>query len=823
MAAESIAANSGFGYKYQFVDTPSDMFVCKICRYPSREPHLSACCGHTFCKSCLEAAKRATAISDACPVCPDNEAFITIPNKQADRAIRSLHVFCTNKETGCEWQGEVNDIINHLGNSDGCQFEKVQCSYDCGKCLQRQYLTSHVEDECVRRKVDCPYCHITGEHQFIEGEHKEQCPKFPIACSNKCEVDNIPREDIDEHRKMCPLEKITCPNNCGISLQRQYITSHADTECSCRKVDCQYCHITGEHQFIEGKHKEQCPKIPIACPNKCEVGSFPRDDVDEHMKMCPLKLIQCEYHVVGCEERIARKDQKKHYKQEMEQHLAFTARKVSSTHHSLQALQTESQTLTNAQLHTMTIVKRLAQTEQAERDSTTKEELTSQLEEYKGSLTLKIEQVEKQCKEELAITKDDLTLKLQQTDNFLIANKQELTDIKNTFKTAQEGAKKTTDGFTEQLEKINDSHKEDINVVHSELTALRATQEKEKKRGDGLTKELEQARQDATSALKELTATKQNITVIQEEVNKLKKLLTASIEEGATSKDNLESIQLAAQKTKQDFIQQLATAQQKNELRRQFEDELKQELKTHQKNLKDVQEDNKVRQQKAEKFINELTQRLDKAERDLHITKQQLAKALESVKYTTKSYTHLTWPRSLEHRAISDQIVPVIVKMSNISQMLQESSPVAKMVMHIACGKSTVNHYSNAFYTHRNGYKMCLSVCLQGHSPYLSVHLYLMKGQYDDQLKWPMKGRCEVKLLNQINDSDHCIRMGERVWTPTPYPGIGDNAEMSTNFLMWSTNKFISYEDLSKVTATCCYHKNDSIFLEVNFKLEIVT
>ena len=150
---------------------PLDMFVCEICQYPSREPHLSGCCGRTFCKSCLEAAKRATNISQACPIC-HSEEFITLHNKQVDRAIRSLHLFFTNKDKGFEWQNEVNDIINHLGNSDSCQFEEVTCSNDCGKCLQRQYLAGHVEDECLRRKVDCQYCHIAGEHQFIEDGHK---------------------------------------------------------------------------------------------------------------------------------------------------------------------------------------------------------------------------------------------------------------------------------------------------------------------------------------------------------------------------------------------------------------------------------------------------------------------------------------------------------------------------------------------------------------------------------------------------------------------------------------------------------------------------
>ena len=45
---------------------------------------------------------------------------------------------CTNKERGCEWQGELNDINNHLGNNDGCRFEDVKCSDECGKMLQRQ-------------------------------------------------------------------------------------------------------------------------------------------------------------------------------------------------------------------------------------------------------------------------------------------------------------------------------------------------------------------------------------------------------------------------------------------------------------------------------------------------------------------------------------------------------------------------------------------------------------------------------------------------------------------------------------------------------------
>ena len=94
-------------------------------------------------------------------------------------------------------------------------------------------------------------------------------------------------------------------------IERRYLTSHVETECPRRKVNCQYCHDTGEHQFIEGQHKEECPKLPLPCPNKCEVGSVPREDMEAHRKECPLDMIQCEYHNVGCEVMIAHRDQEK--------------------------------------------------------------------------------------------------------------------------------------------------------------------------------------------------------------------------------------------------------------------------------------------------------------------------------------------------------------------------------------------------------------------------------------------------------------------------------------------------------------------------------
>ena len=198
------------GYDYKFVDAePPDRLVCTICHLPSQEPHIVDCCGKTYCKSCLDRAKRASTVSTACAHCRA-ESFGSMINKQADREIKNLHICCTNKEKGCEWQGELNDINNHLGNSDGCQFEEVKCSNECDKMIERRYLTSHVEIECPWRKVNCQYCHDTGEHQFIEGQHKEECPKLPLSCHYRCGVDNIPRDELKKHTDRCSLEMVKC-------------------------------------------------------------------------------------------------------------------------------------------------------------------------------------------------------------------------------------------------------------------------------------------------------------------------------------------------------------------------------------------------------------------------------------------------------------------------------------------------------------------------------------------------------------------------------------------------------------------------------------
>ena len=46
-----------------------------------------------------------------------------------------------------------------------------------------------------------------------------------------------------------------------------------------------------------------CPKLPLPCPNKCEVGSVPREDMKKHRAKCQLEIVSCSNY---CGEKLER-------------------------------------------------------------------------------------------------------------------------------------------------------------------------------------------------------------------------------------------------------------------------------------------------------------------------------------------------------------------------------------------------------------------------------------------------------------------------------------------------------------------------------------
>jgi len=131
------------GYDNMFTTEVPDRLVCKICHLPSRDPHLSVCCGHIFCKSCVDGVKNSYHTS--CPMCRD-EDFSSFLNKQADREVKELTLYCSNKEEGCTWKGKARGILTH---GKKCSYEKVDCDYrdiGCTKMIYRKDLKDHIKE-----------------------------------------------------------------------------------------------------------------------------------------------------------------------------------------------------------------------------------------------------------------------------------------------------------------------------------------------------------------------------------------------------------------------------------------------------------------------------------------------------------------------------------------------------------------------------------------------------------------------------------------------------------------------------------------------------
>ena len=89
----------------------------------------------------------------------------------------------------------------------------------------------------------------------------------------------------------------------------------------------------------------------------------------------------------------------------------------------------------------------------------------------------------------------------------------------------------------------------------------------------------------------------------------------------------------------------------------------------------------------------------------------------------------------------------------------------------------------------------------------VTVCLYVMKGPYDGQLKWPMEGEYEVKLLNQISNSMH-----HSVTDSVNWPNSCKPTSKRNEYAAWYSGLFISHDAL---TATKGFLKDGNIYFQV--------
>ena len=164
---------------------------------------------------------------------------------------------------------------------------------------------------------------------------------------------------------------------------------------------------------------------------------------------------------------------------------------------------------------------------------------------------------------------------------------------------------------------------------------------------------------------------------------------------------------------------------------------------------------------------------------------------------------------------------PIIldVKATMLQSDTQMSPVTIKMSEYNGKKKDKVQWYSDPFCTYHKGYKMCLNIDAAGvyasEGTHLSAFLFLMKGPHDDELTWPLREKFGMKLLNQISDSEHhsmTVTYDDRA-SDNGAAGRVTVGNRSKTGLGWE--RYISNEDLNKVTPTCQYLRDDCLFFQV--------
>ena len=207
------------GFDCELVEEPPTAVQseCPVCLLVLRQPYQVTCCGYAFCRVCIDSVRKNKL---GCPWC-NGKRFRMFEDKRLKRSLYALKVYCTNKQQGCQWEGELRQLDNHLKyplkdkTLEGCQFTKIKCLY-CRMYFLRSDVQIHQREQCSKRPHSCQYCKkFNSSYEDVTTNHWPKCVYYPLHC----------------------------PNKCGETLQRQNLQSHITNDCPLTIIDCDFQHV----------------------------------------------------------------------------------------------------------------------------------------------------------------------------------------------------------------------------------------------------------------------------------------------------------------------------------------------------------------------------------------------------------------------------------------------------------------------------------------------------------------------------------------------------------------------------------------------------
>ena len=162
-----------------------------------------------------------------------------------------------------------------------------------------QHISQKAADRLIKEGKPCPMC---KDENFTTHQDKY-----------------FKRNTVNKLKVHCPHKK----GGCDWVGELGDLNKHS-TSCPSRPWKCQHCNFETTYEVGTKDHPTKCTKYPESCPNRCEIGTVPRCDVEKHLLVCPLQLVECEFALAGCDVKVPRGDLAKHMTENAQHHLMST-------------------------------------------------------------------------------------------------------------------------------------------------------------------------------------------------------------------------------------------------------------------------------------------------------------------------------------------------------------------------------------------------------------------------------------------------------------------------------------------------------------------
>ena len=206
----------------------------------------------------------------------------------------------------------------------------------------------------------------------------------------------------------------------------------------------------------------------------------------------------------------------------------------------------------------------------------------------------------------------------------------------------------------------------------------------------------------------------------------------------------------------------------------QLRSEMEAKLEACQRKIHQLETGNKTQQETLSETTNRLRRTQSEVQKDLFLTVESLKREVAELR--SKQEEDSCTLRSLQSHI---GVIPIDFTMTEFRKHRKRDE----------------KWFSEPFYTHTRGYKMCLCVYANGVSAakgtYVSVYGHIMKGPFDDHLKWPFRGDITLQLVNQIHDEGHLTHIINFSTADASRVTTGERAESG-----WGISEFLPHNEL---------------------------